>query len=948
MERRRRVGRDLSAAGVLALLALIGCADRERTQPATGAVESVQNNLTPGRPPYTLFESGPVRPLALSPDGSVLFAVNIPDGQLEIFDISQSGLTHRDSVPVGLEPVAVAARTNDEVWVVNHLSDSVSVVAVSAARRGRVVRTLLVGDEPRDIVFAGPARDRAFITTAHRGQNSPIDPQLRTPGVGRADVWVFQAGQLGAAMGGTPLNIITLFSDTPRALAVSADGTRVYAAAFLSGNQTTTVVDGSINPGGPLLGGLPNPTTNHAGESQPVTGLIVKFNGAHWVDEIGRSWDSAVRFSLPDKDVFVIDATLAIPAQLPGSAGFYVGVGTVVFNMIVNPANGKVYVSNTEAKNEDRFEGPGTFAGHTVRGRLHESRISVLNGPAISHRHLNKHINYAACCAPAPNSESEKSLAFPLGMAISANGTTLYVAAFGSSKVGIFDTAQLENNSFVPSAANQIEVSGGGPSGLVLDEGRGRLYVLTRFNNAVSIVDTGQRLELGQVPLHNPEPAAVKAGRRFLYDARGTSTHGDSACASCHVFGDVDSLAWDLGNPDEDTQPNPNPIAFVGAPDPNFKPMKGPMTTQSLRGMANHGPLHWRGDRSGGTGIWPDTAVGQAGNVQPDGGAFDEVAAFKKFNPAFQGLIGRDTLLSEAEMQAFTDFVMQNTYPPNPIRNLDNSLTADQAAGRNLFLTRPINLARSETGAVFGPVACTGCHTLDPGGNGQYGVARPGFFGTSGMSVSGEAAGQTFKIPHLRNIYTKVGMFGMGHDTQQIGGTPFMGDQIRGFGLAHDGAVSHLDQFIKATGFAPFFTETERGQVVEFVLAFDAELAPVVGQQMTLTAASGADANNRIGLLEMRAAAGECDLIAKADTGTARKGYLYLNNGSYQRDRAAESPVSSSALRVLASETGQEVTFTCAPPGSGQRMGIDRDQDGYLDGDELIAGTDPANALSHP
>lgn len=73
------------------------------------------------------------------------------------------------SVPVGLEPVAVAARTNDEVWVVNHMSDSISVVDVSASPP-RVVRTLLVGDEPRDIVFAGSPQ-RAFITTAHRGQH---------------------------------------------------------------------------------------------------------------------------------------------------------------------------------------------------------------------------------------------------------------------------------------------------------------------------------------------------------------------------------------------------------------------------------------------------------------------------------------------------------------------------------------------------------------------------------------------------------------------------------------------------------------------------------------------------------------------------------------------------------------------------------------------------------
>src|SRR6266850_7943795 len=144
---------------------------------------------------FVEFESGQVRPLALSPDGNHLFAVNTPDDRLEIFDVSGGGLGAHTSVPVGLEPVAVAARSNTEVWVVNHLSDSVSIVDVGSSPP-RVVRTLLVGDEPRDIVFAGPGGNRAFITTAHRGQNGPDDPQLTTPGVGRADVWVFDADAL--------------------------------------------------------------------------------------------------------------------------------------------------------------------------------------------------------------------------------------------------------------------------------------------------------------------------------------------------------------------------------------------------------------------------------------------------------------------------------------------------------------------------------------------------------------------------------------------------------------------------------------------------------------------------------------------------------------------------------------------------------------------------------
>ena len=101
------------------------------------------------------------------------------------------------------------------------------------------------------------------------------------------------------------------------------------------------------------------------------------------------------------------------------------------------------------------------------------------------------------------------------------------------------------------------------------------------------------------------------------------------------------------------------------------------MTTQSLRGMANHGPMHWRGDRTGGN---------DASSAQPDSGSFNEAAGFMKFNPAFQDLLGSAAQPSTADMQAFADFALQLTYPPNPIRNLDNSFTSDQQAGQNFFL----------------------------------------------------------------------------------------------------------------------------------------------------------------------------------------------------------------------------------------------------------------------
>ena len=72
---------------------------------------------------FAVFESGQVRPLALSPDGQRLYAVNTPDHRLEIFAVQANGLVWMESVPVGMEPVAVAARTNGEVWVVNHRSE---------------------------------------------------------------------------------------------------------------------------------------------------------------------------------------------------------------------------------------------------------------------------------------------------------------------------------------------------------------------------------------------------------------------------------------------------------------------------------------------------------------------------------------------------------------------------------------------------------------------------------------------------------------------------------------------------------------------------------------------------------------------------------------------------------------------------------------------------------
>ncbi|HEX9942525.1 MAG TPA: hypothetical protein VGG03_10940 [Thermoanaerobaculia bacterium] len=939
---------------LMVLLAVLPCLVAAMPSGAAGAGARLADFKTAGNQAgsFTLFESGQVRPLALSPSAKFLFAANTPDNRLEVFHVEDNGLEHRASIPVGLEPVAVAARNDNEVWVVNHLSDSVSVVELTqGGHSGRVVRTLLVGDEPRDIVFGGSGKGRAFITTAHRGQNVPYDPQLTTPGVGRADVWVFDANQLGNTLAGTPLTIVTLFADTPRALAVSPDGSKIYAAAFHSGNRTTALHEIFVPNGGVAAGGLPGPDTDADGNPRPEVGLIVKFNGTHWVDELNRVWDDKVRFSLPDKDVFVINANANPPAQVGGTAGYYQGVGTVLFNMAVNPVSGKVYVSNTEAGNEKRFEGPGTFAGHSIRGNLHQSRITVL-GPAgsVVPRHLNKHINYAACCDAIPNAENDKSLALPQEMAVTSDGRTLYVATLGTSKIGVFDTAALENNTFTPSTADQIKVSGGGLTGLVLHEAKNRLYTLTRFNNSIAVINTVSGAEIASVPLYNPEPPSVVAGRRFLYDTTISSSHGDSSCASCHVFGDFDSLGWDLGNPDGEVQPAPGPFevppSAFGLLD-SHHPMKGPMTTQSLRGMANHGPMHWRGDRTGGL---------DNPSAQPDSGSFDEVAAFKKFLGAFPNLLGRDVPIDDADMEAFATFILQVMYPPNPVRRLDNQLTPDQQAGRDFFMNNISDFTNLGT--------CASCHVTDRDANKEHGVAFPGFFGTDGRyTFDGQV--EALKTPHLRNLYQKIGMFGMPNSPLIPTDDAFLGDQVRGFGFNHDGTIATVFNFISISSDNAGFNQSpgtpggflpgpagviQKRQVEDFQLAFDSNLAPIVGQQTTLTQGNGAVVGERIDLLIDRARAGECDLVVKGesnDRGRGERGYLYdVASGLFIGNRAADAPVSDASLRQGAAQKGGELTYTCTPPGSGVRVGIDRDEDGVLDGDEEDAKRNLAGAIS--
>jgi DNA-binding beta-propeller fold protein YncE len=878
---------------------------------------------------FVNWESPHVHPLELTPDGRHLLAVNTPDARLEVFELRGSELVLRAEIPVGLEPVSVRARTSDEVWVVNHVSDSVSVV--SLARRN-VIATLATDDEPCDAVFAGTP-ERAFVSCSQANTLLVLDPEHPEA---------------------EPLRI-SLQGEDPRALAVSPAGERVYVALFESGNQTTILrgeesarafpPNAVSDPDGPY-GGVNPPPNSGASFSPPLrpdlppppaVGLIVRRDAAGaWRDDNGRDWsrlvsgDLAARSGRPvgwrllDHDLAVVDAaTLEV--------SYVSGLMNLDMALAVSPADGSIAVVGTEATNEVRFE-------PNLTGRFVRSHLALLAPGAGATRviaDLNPELDYAR--GTLPPAEREQTLAEPRGIAWTGDGTRAYVTGMGSNNVVAVDA----DGRRVPGAP--IEV-GEGPTGCVLDAERARLYVLDRFSSSISVVELASEREVKRVPFFDPSPPAIRRGRRHLYDSHATSGTGLVSCASCHVDGRTDRLAWDLGNPQGSMKPigaAQNLGGGVAGQDTGFEawhPMKGPMLTQTLQDIVGHEPLHWRGDKDG----------------------------LEEFAPAFVGLLGDDAPPSPAELQELEDFLATLAFPPNPFRTFGDGLSNDvplpghYRTGRFGFAGQPLpdgnaidgrNYSRPPNLIDGGTRACVSCHT-EPTGLGtdhvlERGVFRPAPPGPLGenhcalVAIDG-VSNVTLKIPQLRGLHERTGF-----DLTQL-------ENTAGFGFGHDGSVDSLARFVSDPAFH-VQSEQRVANLVAYLLAFGGAdqptgsdtdvLQPIgpsgrgshaaVGRQLTLDSPPDAVEGARLAAMLAEADTGRVGLVVRGLKDRRPRGWYYLGGGQFQSDRPGEI---HSLLELTSAAASQaERTFTVVPAGSEKRLGADRDQDGRLDGAPRLA-----------
>lgn len=818
---------------------------------ATAMVMTLLLMLNPasvGGQTYVNFEGKQTRPICLSPDGTRLFAVNTPDARLSVFDVSHPLSPFLIAeIPVGVEPVSVNARNNDEVWVVNEVSDSVSIVSVS---NRIVVDTLPVKDEPADVVFAG---GKAFVSKSRNNQIAVFDLASRTL-----------------------LTNVMVFGENPRSLAVNSNGTKVYAAFALSGNHTTLIPEEDIPnvPVAPPQITNGTPPMNPALPPPPRAGLIVDATDPAW-------YPSYIKYTMPDNDVVEIDvATLTI-------SRYFSRVGTVNFALAVQPGSGDLFVANTDARNLTHFE-PGV-RGFFVTNRV--SRVGIASG-VVSHTDLNP--GYHPTSFTLLNKTN--ALAQPTAIVFETNGVNYYVAAFGSDRIARVDaasgniTARIELcPTAVGSAADPRNKRG--TRGLAFNPGAA-LYALNRFANTISVVELTGHAVAKEIPIgsHDPTPAVVRNGRGFLYDAK-LSGNGTVSCASCHIDAEMDLLAWDLGDPTGQMVTNQVSFGLLTGPEA-FHPMKGPLTTQTLRGLSGLDPLHWRGDRTN----------------------------FTHFNGAFDSLLG-GSALSAADMNAFRDFINTIVFEPNPNQNLDRSLPTSFAGGNPVAgQSNYINTVYTSNAAFPGGLKCNSCHLLPTGSDLKINpdVVLPG--------------SQGFKVPHLRAIYQKTGL-------NRTKGSPATGtNSIGGFGLQHDGKFESLFAFLSQPVFDNFANNaTIKSNLQAFVLCLDTGTAPAVGYTRTARAenVSTAAISNDWSLLEAQAAVlTNINLIVKGTIDGVRHGLLYQPGTDNYKPDTTNTTTFTRAQLVVKILAGDTLTLTGVPPGAGQRMGLDRDLNGVLDADE--------------
>lgn len=917
--------------------------------------------LGQGTGPYVNFETPVHDGLLVSKIGSgeYLLVASSEDNAVEVYDTA--GPTFLLRVPVGLEPVTVVRKPTAlagggvRFYTANWLGDSITAFVLEPSGGTpplgwRIERTVATADEPIGITIlpevAGVAttlpgsvfHEAVIVTHAARGAYAVLDSATLLPfGAGWGALELFDT------TGGLGIKEPRALEFAPPTAGVSPQ----MAVLNLRGGNTGSVYDfdlwvttdlaQSIVSGravGPTVGNLGTTNFNMDFDSRSVLYVVgqearnaeigkVDINGEQQHHDMETLGTGFVRSALWRVQNFAGTPTireLDLNRGLAGSSGVPTCAIPTDLEIHENAPPTAVLIEDAEP-------------------------VAVENAPQKLE------------VQPVPTTR-----------------TRIFVACMGSDTVSVV----IPNASNFPaSRVIRVDTNAGGFSAANLggqmrgpralafkDSTPRRLYVLNRVEHSVTVMNPDFNLAspasavlatfdlAGQVA-----PPRVRNGRKIFYTSK-LSGGGKSACASCHIDGDSDQLSWNLSGPGliDATTVLPGALLPIlpGGQLGTMTNHKGPMVTQTLRGLLNYEifdnlvadllysnqPYHWRGDKG----------------------------FFTDFNAAFLNLMGfcaagvtcvdpggngaKNKGIPDSDMAAFRDFINTITQEPNPeqpkTRTYSGSPWSDPdnppPAGSQQELLE-LNNVTVGSGAIRGlkifhmitqAENCLQCHALPEGSDNDLTETLGNQVLTLPPSQLETAATRDL-VRKEKFLFRRSGN----------PASPLIATGVRTaeFGLVHTGE-DHILPFGSGSIFA-FVTGFETGgtfnppetvDVSLYLREFDSGVAPAIGLSFTVEQPFYSNPANQpvvdaiIDLLEGQANAANIGVAAHLQVAGTTRGFWFdvTENGSFNYQEEPYSgvpsvigPLSRTLLMSFVGAggaAGNHVTFFATPLGSDRRV----------------------------
>ena len=581
---------------------------------------------------YPSFVSPHTSPIAVLNEH--VFVVNTPGDTLDVIDTQSRVVIAR--VNVGVDPVSVAIRPDGkEIWVSNHISDSVSVVdidgnsptyltVVATIQAFDPARKATTFDEPMGIAFA--SNKKAYVALSSDNQIAVIDVATRRLS-----------------------HRLNITAQDPRAIAVY--GNRLYVLPFESNNKTQ-------------LSGGPKET---------IDGDLVTFDAiAHSIQNnsklsLGHVLDIVKHPAFPDRDLYIFDTESDELVQTVET------LGTLLYGLSID-SQGRAFIAQTDARND--ANGRAGTKQHGMAEMENRAFLNQITRVSFNETGVETPTFFDLEPLPPEQPKPGMALATPYGIAVSGDDSTLVVSLAGSNKLITLDAQTGEilgrvDVDAVPRGVALVNAADGSPS---------QAWVLNAIENTVSMVDVADVHKpsvVDTVLLHDPTHPTIKRGRK-AFETASASTTGTFACASCHPDGHTDQLLWVLDTP------------IVTGGD-----QIQPRITMPIRGLRDTEPYHWDGipgDPYGGP-----NAANVGGDVPPNSDVNDQTTSSRHLidgglaTTMHQiGTLGKNDegklgLLSAAQRDDLSEFILSVPYPPAQRRAYDNVVSARARDGFRLF-----------------------------------------------------------------------------------------------------------------------------------------------------------------------------------------------------------------------------------------------------------------------